>query len=56
MYAVYTLNPKGQATLVVTNPITKKTYMVDFIIVDQNLTAIIGKNTSEKNGLNYFEL
>ncbi|PVD25369.1 hypothetical protein C0Q70_15869 [Pomacea canaliculata] len=52
--AVYngtSLAPKGKTILTVKNPMTGKSYHFRFLVVEKNLTPLLGKKTSEKMGL-----
>jgi hypothetical protein len=51
MYDGSIIKAKGKATLRLTNPKNKTMFDVKFIVVDKNLTPLLGKHTSEKMGL-----
>ncbi|XP_025116192.1 uncharacterized protein K02A2.6-like [Pomacea canaliculata] len=51
VYNGTSLAPKGKTILTVKNPMTGKSYHVRFLVVEKNLTPLLGKKTSEKMGL-----
>lgn len=51
VYNGTTITPKGKCRFHLRNPMLQKKYSIEFVVVDDNLSPLLGRDTSDKMGL-----